>query len=53
MLHAVTAMYLKEECNLEMVVRLSPAHPLRMVEVSCFGKRVALPTRRHTTASTG
>jgi hypothetical protein len=31
----ITAVYVKEECNLEVAIRLPPAYPLRNVEVDC------------------
>jgi hypothetical protein len=31
----ITAIYIKDECSLEVVIRLPPAYPLRNVEVEC------------------
>jgi hypothetical protein len=36
---SVTALYMKDECVLEMIIRLPPSYPLKLVEVEC--------TRRH------
>ncbi|KAF0698519.1 Aste57867_10886 [Aphanomyces stellatus] len=41
----ITTTYLKDECTLEMVIRVPPSYPLRSVEVECT-KRIGISEER-------
>ncbi|CAK4067201.1 unnamed protein product [Aphanomyces euteiches] len=41
----ITTTYLKDECSLEMVIRVPPSYPLRTVEVECT-KRIGISEER-------
>ncbi|KAI9911382.1 hypothetical protein PsorP6_008783 [Peronosclerospora sorghi] len=41
----ITTTYMKDECALEMVMRVPPSYPLRCVEVECT-KRIGIPEDR-------